>query len=109
MDITNKTYSLFADGVKFAEKLTVNGNNYVSNSKVNTESLPDVFKLEVKDSKDKITEVIDNARLLQQVQYTEGGDYYLAFSRVSKQELLNYKLQSNTEYLAMMTNVDIDS
>lgn len=109
MDITNKTYSLFADGVKFAEKLTVNGNNYVSNSKVGTESLPDVFKLEVKDSKDKITEVIDNARLLQQVQYTEGGEYYLAFSKVSKQELLNDKLQSNIEYLAMMADVDIDS
>lgn len=109
MGITDKTYSLFADGVKFAEKLTVNGNNYVSNSKVDTESLPDVFKLEVKDSKDKITEVIDNARLLQQVQYTEGGEYYLAFSKVSKQELLNDKLQSNIEYLAMMANVDIDS
>ena len=109
MDITNKTYSLFVDGVKFAEKLTVNGNNYVSNSKVDTESLPDVFKLEVKDSKDKITEVIDNARLLQQVQYTEGGEYYLAFSKVSKQELLNDKLQSNIEYLAMMADVDIDS
>lgn len=109
MGITNKTYSLFADGVKFAEKLTVNGNNYVSNSKVDTESLPDVFKLEVKDSKDKITEVIDNARLLQQVQYTEGGEYYLSFSKVSKQELLNDKLQSNIEYLAMMVNVDIDS
>lgn len=109
MDITNKTYSLFADGVKFAEKLTVNGNNYVSNSKVDTESLPDVFKLEVKDSKDKITEVIDNARLLQQVQYTEGGEYYLAFSKVSKQEFLNDKLQSNIEYLAMMADVDIDS
>ena len=109
MDVTNKTYSLFADGVKFAEKLTVNGNNYVSNSKVDTESLPDVFKLEVKDSKDKITEVIDNARLLQQVQYTEGGEYYLAFSKVSKQELLNDKLQSNIEYLAMMADVDIDS
>lgn len=109
MDITNNTYSLFADGVKFAEKLTVNGNNYVSNSKVDTESLPDVFKLEVKDSKDKITEVIDNARLLQQVQYTEGGEYYLAFSKVSKQKLLNDKLQSNIEYLAMMADVDIDS
>lgn len=109
MDITNKTYSLFADGVKFAEKLTVNGNNYVSNSKVDTESLPDVFKLEVKDSKDKITEVIDNARLLQQVQYIEGGEYYLAFSKVSKQEFLNDKLQSNIEYLAMMVDVDIDS
>lgn len=109
MDITNKTYSLFADGVKFAEKLTVNGNNYVSNSKVDTESLPDVFKLEVKDSKDKITEVIYNARLLQQVQYTEGGEYYLAFSKVSKQEFLNDKLQSNIEYLAMMADVDIDS
>lgn len=109
MGITDKTYSLFADGVKFAEKLTVNGNNYVSNSKVDTESLPDVFKLEVKDRKDKITEVIDNARLLQQVQYTEGGEYYLAFSKVSKQELLNDKLQSNIEYLAMMANVDIDS
>lgn len=109
MGITNKTYSLFADGVKFAEKLTINGNNYVSNSKVDTESLPDVFKLEVKDSKDKITEVIDNARLLQQVQYTEGGEHYLAFSKVSKKELLNDKLQSNIEYLAMMANVDIDS
>lgn len=109
MDITNKTYSLFADGVKFAEKLTVNGNNYVSSSKVDTESLPDVFKLEVKDNEGKVTEVIDSARLLQQVQYTEGGDYYLAFSKVSKQELLNDKLQSNIEYLAMMANVDIDS
>lgn len=109
MDITNKTYSLFADGVKFAENLTVNGNNYVSNSKVDTKSLPSTFKLEVKDNEGKVTEVIDNARLLQQVQYTEGEDYYLAFSEVSKQKLLNDKFQSNIEYLAMMANVDIDS
>ncbi len=103
-------YTLYADGVKLAEGLTLNGTNYVSKTEVDVSDLPKVFKLTVKDSKGNITEEIEHARLLQQVQYTWDDDkWYLAFAQVSAQEILNDKMQSNLEYLAMMADVDIDS
>ena len=39
----DKKYALYVDGVKLAERLTVNGNNYVSKTEVDGSNLPTVF------------------------------------------------------------------
>lgn len=102
-------YTLYADGVKFADGLTLNGTNYVSKDEVNVSGLPKVFKLMVKDSEGNVVEEFEHAKLLQQVQYAwDDNKFYLAFVPVSEQEILNAKMQSNIEYLAMMADVDID-
>ena len=49
----DKTYTLYADGVKLAGGLTLNGTNYVSKDEVDVSGLPKVFKLTVKRSKGK--------------------------------------------------------
>jgi hypothetical protein len=103
-------YTLYADGVKLADGLTLNGTNYVSKDEVDVSGLPKVFKLTVKDSKGNITEEIEHARLLQQVQYAwDDNKFYLAFAPVSEQEIMNAEFQSNLEYMAMMMDLDIDS
>lgn len=105
----DKKYTLYVDNVKLAEDLTLNGSNYVSKTEVDVSNLPPVFKLTAKDSKGNITEEFEHAKLLQQVQYAwDDNKFYLAFAPVSEQEILNAKMQSNLEYLAMMADVDID-
>lgn len=103
-----ETYSLYADGVKFAEGLTLNGSNYVSETEVDVSDLPKVFKFTVKDSKGNVTEEYEHGKLLQQVSYAwDNGNYYLAFAPVSEQEIRNTEFQSNIEYIAMMSDIDM--
>lgn len=102
-------YTLYADGVKFAEGLTINGTNYVSKDEVDVSELPLSFKFTVKDSDGNITEEFEHAKLLQQEQYAwDNNKYYLAFAPVSEQEIKNNEFKSNLQYLAMMADVDID-
>lgn len=87
----------------------MNGNNYVSENQVDTEGWPTVFKLIAKDEEGTITEQFDHAKLLQQEQYDwDGGKWYLAFGTVSELEIENAEIKAQLEYLAMMTDVDID-
>lgn len=102
-------YTLYADGVKLAEGLTLNGTNYVSKTEVDVSGLPKVFKLTAKDSDGNTTEEIEHARLLQQVQYAwDDNKWYLAFAPVPEQEIMNAEFKANIDYLAMVADVDID-
>lgn len=103
------SYTLYADGVKLAENLTKNGTNYVSADEVDVSNLPPVFRLTVKDTNDNITEEYEHAKLLQQEQYEwDDNKYYLAFAPVSQQEVDFDNFRSNLQYLAMMSDIDID-
>ena len=105
----SKTYTIYADGVKLAEGLTINGSNYVSKTEVDISGLPKVFKLTAKDSEGNITEEFEHAKLLQQVQYAwDDNKFYLAFAPVSQQEIMNAEFKANIDYLAMVADVDID-
>ena len=107
--MADKTYSIFVDGAKLAEGLTLNGTNYVSETEVDVSNLPEAFKLTVEDNEGNAVEEFEHARLLQQEQYEwDDNKYYLAFAPISDQEIKNAEFQANLEYLAMMTDVDID-
>lgn len=104
----DKKYTLYADGVKLAEGLTLNGSNYVSKDEVDVSGLPKVFKLTVKDNEGNTTEEFEHAKLLQQVQYAwDDNKYYLAFASVSEQEVMNAEFRSNLDYLAMCADVSL--
>lgn len=109
----NKIYSLTVagrNGTYQVKNLTRNGNNYVSETEVNTSKWPAVFELTAKDEEGNVTEQMENAKLLQQVSYDwDGGKFYLAFAPVSEQEIKNAEFQAQLEYIAMMTDVDIDN
>ena len=108
----NKTYTLIIEGQNntiTVENLTMNGTNYVSEAKVDTTNWPSSFAFTATDEDGNITEQFDHAKLIQQVSYDwDGGKWYLAFAPVSEQEAQNAKLQSKVEYLAMMTDVDLE-
>ena len=104
----DKKYTLYADGAKLAEGLTINGNNYVSKTEVDVSNLPTVFKLTVKDNEGNTTEEFEYAKLLQQKQYAwDDNKFYLAFAPVSEQEIKNNEFQSNLHYLAMMADLEL--
>lgn len=105
-----KTYTLYADSVKLAENLTKNGTNYVSIDEVDVSSLPPVFKFKAVDNEGDVAEEYLYAKLLQQVQYEwDDNKYYLAFAPVSQQEVDFDNFRANLQYLAMMSDVDIDA
>ena len=108
----SKTYTLTIEGQNSTitvENLSMNGTNYVSEAKVDTTAWPPTFKLTAKDEEGTVTEAIDYAKLIQQEQYTwDNNRWYLAFALVSPQEIENAKLHSQIEYMAMMTDVDLD-
>jgi hypothetical protein len=101
MDNENKTYTLEIEGehgVITVENLTMNGTNYVSEAKVDTTAWPPTFKLIAKDEEGTVTEAVEHAKLLQQVQYEwDGGKWYLAFGVVSGQEVKNAEFQTGID------------
>lgn len=107
-----KVYTLTIEGQNSTfevENLTMNGTNYVSETKVDTTAWPPVFALTATDEDGNVAEHIDHAKLIQQEQYAwDGGKWYLAFAPVSPQEIANAELQSQIEYLAMMSDVNLD-
>jgi adenosine deaminase len=109
--MAKQTYTIYVDGVKAAEGLTVNGTNYVSESEVDTSRFQDdVFKLTVKDNEGNVVEEHEYAKLLQQMQYAwDDNKYYLAFCPVSEQEVKFKEMQANLEFLAMCNNVDFSA
>ncbi|MBO6290937.1 MAG: hypothetical protein J6N51_01570 [Selenomonas sp.] len=113
MDNENKIFNLEIIGQNGSFKvsgLTMNGSNYVSETKVDSENWPKVFQLTAKDEDGNITEQFDHAKLLQQERYAwDNNKFYLAFAPVSEQELKNADFQAQLEYLAMMADVDIDA
>lgn len=104
-----KTYNIKINGTPCAETFTLNGTNYVSETEVDTIPWPPMFSFEATDNDGNVTEQYTHAKLIQQVSYEwDGGKWYLAFAPVSLQEIENAKLQSQIEYMAMMTDVDLD-
>jgi len=101
-------YTLYADGVKFAEGLALNGSNYVSETEIDVTNLAKVFKFTVKDSEGNIAEEYEHGKLLQQEQYEwDNNKYYLAFAPVSEQEIKFDEFKSNLQYLAMMADLEL--
>lgn len=96
---------ILADGTEI-KNLTRNGDNFISDTKVD-ESLfaGNLTSLTITDGEDVIIEM-NNAELIQQIEYQ--GKYWLCFRELSERELKDMALESQTQYLAMMTDVDID-
>jgi hypothetical protein len=91
----NKTYTLKINGTPCAETFTMNGTNYVSETQVDTTAWAPMFSLVATDSDGNVTEHIEHAKLIQQECYAwDGGKYYLAFSPVSPQELINIEKEA---------------
>lgn len=96
---------ILADGTEI-KNLTRNGDNFISDTRVD-ESLfaGNLTTLTITDGED-VTIEMNNAELIQQIEYQ--GKYWLCFRELSERELKGMALESQIQYLAMMTDVDID-
>ncbi len=92
-----------ADGKKITG-LTKNGDNFVSESKVDETLLVDNLSV-MTVSDGEVERVYHNVELVQQVQYSDG--WYLAFRELTAQELKEIELNAKIEYIAMMANVEM--
>ena len=97
-----------ADGTQL-KNLGLNGNNFISETKI-TE----------KDFKEKLSKVIfegkveeknfkqecNNMELVQIAHYEDG--YYFVLREIPQEELDKLKMQSDIEYIAMMSDIDME-
>ena len=101
MDNENKIYTIEIAGQKNSftvSGLTMNGTNYVSKEEVDTSNWPSVFSFTAMDEDGNITESCNNAKLVQQESYDwDEGKFYLAFTRVSEEELLRAQIATMKE------------
>ena len=106
------TYALKIEGANdefVLENLGMNGTNYVSDSYVDTSDWPPIFALTATDEDGNLTESIAYAKLIQQVAYEwDNYRYYLAFAPVDSREIAMQDMAAQIEYLAMMSDIDID-
>ena len=85
--------------------LSKNGDNFVSKKKIDESIFEDNLATMLVSDGETETEY-KNVVLVQQVEYANG--WYLNFRELSKQELRDMALSGKIEYLAMMTNVDLE-
>ena len=94
-----------SNGTKI-ESLELNGNNFISTSKITTETFEGGL-LEVRISGDKGTAyTINHAKLGQIMEYE--GAWWFILAEMSAEELMFEKISSDIDYIAMMTDVEIE-
>ncbi|MCI9000067.1 MAG: hypothetical protein HFJ26_03880 [Clostridia bacterium] len=97
-----------SDGTKI-ENLRLNGNNYISEAKLTEDDFKGkLSKVTIEGSEDgqEIKKEYEHMELVQIVHYEDG--YYFILRELSAAELKEIKMQSDIEYLAMMTDIDLE-
>lgn len=93
-----------ADGTELSE-LSINGNNYVSPTKVDESVFEDnCSPITFTDEKGEQV-VYNNGVFVQQAHYKDG--YYLSFRDKSPDEIANEDLNAKIDYIAMMQGIDL--
>ena len=93
-----------ADGQQI-KNLSKNGDNFVAKKQVDESIFEGNLSTVIVNDGETETEY-HNVVLVQQVQYSDG--WYLNFRELSTQELRDIELDSKIEYLAMVTDVDLE-
>lgn len=100
----NKTYSItLADGTIIGD-LKLNGNNFISKTKISHDAFADnCSPVTINDG--EVEEVHENMELLQITEM--GNEYWFVLRDISKAEMEKIKMQSDIEYIAMMVGVEL--
>jgi len=102
---------ILADGTEI-KNLTKNGDNYISDKKIDENLFRgNLSTLTIIDEEETITDeeetiTMKNAELIQQIEFD--GKFWICFRELSERELKDMDMEAKIEYLAMMTDVDID-
>lgn len=97
-----------ADGTRL-ENLRLNGNNFISDTQITADifngNLSKVVIEGIENGKEVIQEY-EHMELVQIVHYEDG--YYFVLRELSQDELDKIKTQADIEYLAMMSDIDLE-
>lgn len=97
-----------SDGTQL-KNLRLSGNNYISEVKLTEDDFKGkLSKVTIEGSEDgqEIKQEYQHMELVQIVHYEDG--YYFVLRELSADELKEIKMQSDIEYLAMMTDIDLE-
>lgn len=95
-----------SDGTQLKD-LKLSGNNYISKTKITEDDFKGkLSKVIIENETDKISVELEHVELVQIVHYEDG--YYFVLRELSQEEINMAKIQGNIEYLAMMTDVDLE-
>ena len=98
-----------ADGTKL-ENLSLNGNNFVSENEITEDIFEgNLLKVKIEGINDEGQEIIEEHNHMELVQIAHYKDgYYFVLRDISEAELEKLKMQSDIEYLAMMSDIDLE-
>ena len=95
-----------SDGTQLKD-LKLSGNNYISKTKITEDDIKGkLSKVIIENETDKISVELEHVELVQIVHYEDG--YYFVLRQLSQDEIDKQKMQGDIEYLAMMTNTDME-
>lgn len=100
-----KIYTIIlADGTSI-ENLRLNGNNFIARTMID----PAIFAENCSPVtiSDGTNEEVHSDMELVQVTKSDSGDYWFVLRDISEEELSKIKMQSDIEYVAMMTGVEL--
>ncbi len=97
-----------ADGTQLKD-LRLNGNNFISETKITEKDFKGkltkvIFEGKVEEKNFK--QVCNNMELVQIAHYEDG--YYFVLREIPREEIEKLKMQSDIEYIAMMSNIDME-
>ena len=92
-----------SDGTQLKD-LKLSGNNYISKTKITEDDFKG--KLSKIVIENETSEEFEHVELVQIVHYEDG--YYFVLRQLSQDEIDKQKMQGDIEYLAMMTNTDME-
>ena len=96
-----------ADGTQL-KNLKLSGNNYISKVKITEDDFEGkLSKITIENETDKTSEELEHMELVQILDYGDKG-YYFVLRQLSADEIDKLKMQGDIEYLAMMTNTDME-
>jgi hypothetical protein len=95
-----------ADGTQLKD-LKLSGNNYISKTKITEDDFKGkLSKVIIENETEKTSEELEHMELVQIVHYEDG--YYFVLKQLSADEIDKIKTKADIEYLAMMTDVDLE-
>ena len=96
-----------SDGTQLKD-LKLSGNNYISKTKITEDDFKGkLSKITIENETDKTSEELEHMELVQILDYGDKG-YYFVLRQLSTDEIDKLKMQGDIEYLAMMTNTDME-
>lgn len=93
-----------SDGTKL-ENLRLNGNNFISEAEITEDDFRGKLSKVIIEGKD-FKQEYNNMELVQIAHYEDG--YYFVLREIPQEELDKLKMQSDIEYLAMMSDIDME-